>query len=436
MSLKPPALTNYREAVEYMYSQLPMFQRVGPKAFKADLKNIEGLAENLHHPEKSFQSIHIAGTNGKGSVSHILAAVLQQAGYRTGLYTSPHYRDFRERIKIDGEMISEDFIIDFLNRTQSMTLEIQPSFFELGVAMAFDYFRDQKVDIAVIETGLGGRLDSTNIITPVLSVITNIGLDHTQFLGDTLPEIAVEKAGIIKEKVPVVIGESQRETEGVFSEVAARKNSDLSFADKNIEVSMQTLNFTHSEAEIRIRGLETTRVLKVNLLGQYQAKNLTTSLQAIFELRKLGWNITDEHLSKGLENLRTLTGFMGRMQILQNSPMVLADSAHNREGMVLLRNELQNFSFNKLLVVLAIVSDKDPKGILSYLPPSALYFFSKAQIPRGMEKEALREKAAHYGLIGKSYPTVGEAYQAALKKAEKNDLILVCGSIFTVAEVI
>nr|MBS0037229.1 bifunctional folylpolyglutamate synthase/dihydrofolate synthase [Saprospiraceae bacterium] len=436
MSSKPPALTNYREAVEYMYSQLPMFQRVGPKAFKADLKNIEGLAENLHHPEKSFQSIHIAGTNGKGSVSHILAAVLQQAGYRTGLYTSPHYRDFRERIKIDGEMISEDFVIDFLNRTQSMTLEIQPSFFELGVAMAFDYFRDQKVDIAVIETGLGGRLDSTNIITPVLSVITNIGFDHTQFLGETLAEIAAEKAGIIKEKVPVVIGESQSETEGVFSEVAARKNSDLSFADKNIEVSMQTLNFTHSKAEIRVRGLETTRVLKVNLLGQYQAKNLTTSLQAIFELRKLGWKITDEHLSNGLENLRTLTGFMGRMQILHSSPMVLADSAHNREGMVLLRDELQNFTYNKLLVVLAIVSDKDPKGILGNLPPSAMYFFSKAQIPRGMEQEELREKATHYGLIGESYPTVMEAYQAALKKADKKDLILVCGSIFTVAEVI
>ena len=434
--MRHPLIKTYREAVSYLHSQLPMYQRVGPKAFKTDLSNILQLCQNLQNPERGFQSIHIAGTNGKGSVSHILAAVLQKAGYKTGLYTSPHYKDFRERIKINGQCVTKEFVIDFLNKTLELTHEVKPSFFELSVAMAFDFFREEEVDIAVIETGLGGRLDSTNIIQPILSVITNIGYDHTHFLGDTLKLIAGEKAGIIKEATPVVIGESQKETREVFLNVANNKTAPITFADRQLMVKLTTAGTQYSQAEII--GVEdgSKKSLKVNLLGRYQAHNLTTALVALEELKKRDWSISEEALQDGLENIRQITGFSGRMQILNSSPTVLVDSAHNREGMKMLIEEIYFFPHKKLHVVLAIVNDKNPDSILSLLPEKGEYYFSKAQIPRGLDAEILEKTAQPYGLTGKIYPSVKQAFESALKTAGKDDLILVCGSIFTVAEVL
>ena len=431
-----PLIKTYREAVSYLLSQLPMYQRVGPKAFKTDLSNILQLCQNLQNPERGFQSIHIAGTNGKGSVSHILAAVLQKAGYKTGLYTSPHYKDFRERIKINGQCVTKEFVIAFLNKTLELTHEVKPSFFELSVAMAFNYFREQEVDIAVIETGLGGRLDSTNIIQPILSVITNIGYDHTQFLGDTLELIASEKAGIIKEATPVVIGESQKETREVFINAAKNKKAPIIFADRQLKVNLTSTGTQYSQAEINGLQDSSKKSLKVNLLGRYQAHNLTTALVALNELKKRNWSISEEALQGGLENIRKLTGFSGRMQILGSSPTVLVDSAHNREGMKMLIEEISFFPHKNLHVILATVNDKNPENILSLLPKKGDYYFSKAKIPRGMDAGILKKTAQSYGLTGNTYPSVKQAFESALKTAGKDDLILVCGSIFTVAEVL
>lgn len=429
-------ITDYQQAIDFLYQQLPMFQRVGPRAFKADLNNITQLLAELGNPERKFRSIHIAGTNGKGSVSHILAAVLHRSGLKTGLYTSPHYKDFRERIKIDGVLIEEDFVIDFVNRINALSLQLRPSFFEITVAMAFEYFNYKGVDVAVIETGLGGRLDSTNVIDPIISVITNIGLDHTQFLGDTLPLIAGEKAGIIKSGRPVVIGETQTETQPVFLSKAAESEAPISFADQIYDIELKTLDNGYSTAEVFKNKQLLYSGIKINLLGGYQAKNLVTSFQAIDVLNEHGFSIQTQHLFSALENLRQLTGFMGRMQILKTNPMVLVDSAHNREGMMKLMEELENFSFGKLHILLAVVGDKAPDEVLKLLPARAEYYFSQADIPRAMKAEVLEKKAAEFGLKGNVWATVPLAFQAALNSAEVDDMILVCGSIFTVAEVI
>ena len=436
MSSEKNLITDYQQAIDFLYKQLPMFQRVGPKAFKADLDNITQLLQALGNPERKFQSVHIAGTNGKGSVSHILAGALQCAGMKTGLYTSPHYKDFRERIKIDGQFVEKDFVMDFVNKINVLALDLQPSFFEITVAMAFDYFSQQQVDIAVVETGLGGRLDSTNVIDPLLSVITNIGFDHTEFLGNTLPLIAGEKAGIIKAGRPVVIGETQEETTAIFLKKAKDMDAPISFADQVYKIQMLSLDTGSSLAVVKKDGLLLYPGIKVNLLGAYQENNLVTAFHAIDVLSECGVKINQSHLISALENLRQLTGFMGRMQILQTEPTVLVDSAHNREGMQKLMEELSNFSYNSLHILLAVVGDKAPDEVLKLLPTDATYYFSQADIPRAMKVDLLCEKALDFGLLGSVYETVPKAFEAAITSADTGDMVLVCGSIFTVAEVI
>lgn len=428
--------SNYPEALEFLYSQLPMFQRVGPKAFKTNLDHILELVNHLGNPENQFKSIHIAGTNGKGSVSHIIAAIFQSAGYKTGLYTSPHYKDFRERIKINGAPVTEDFVVDFVNRVSDLSLKLRPSFFEISVAMAFEYFKSEEVDIAVIETGLGGRLDSTNIIKPEISVITNIGLDHTQFLGHTLQAIAAEKAGIIKNGVPVIVGKTQAETHAVFQNKAETSSSPLFFADQKYRTKLTRKSMGRSVLDFFENDRPIYQELEVDLMGNYQEENLNTALTAAIALRDMGYEISDFAIKTALSEVRQLTGFKGRMQILGMNPLILVDSAHNREGMQMLLKEISTIEFDRLKIVLGLVADKDPTPLLSLLPNSADYYFAKANIPRGMEADSLKNSASKCGLKGNAYSGLEQAYLDALKQAGPNDLVLVCGSIFTVAEVI
>lgn len=390
-----------------------MYQRVGQAAYKADLAATVHLANYLNNPEKSFKSIHVAGTNGKGSTSHMLASVFQEAGYKTGLYTSPHLKDFRERIKINGEMIPEESVTKFINTHKSYFETHQLSFFEMTVGLAFDYFRSEKVDIAIIEVGMGGRLDSTNIITPELSIITNIGLDHTQFLGDTLEKVAVEKAGIIKGNIPVVIGETHPETEAVFQRFALEKVTSVVFADKDMLSPYQS-----------------------DLKGSYQKKNIQTVSVALKILQNQGWNISQENISKGIANTISNTGLMGRWQILNETPKVICDTGHNKEGLELVMAQLKAERFEKLHIVLGVVSDKDLKSILPLFPKAATYYFCKPKIPRGLDASLLAVRALEFGLKGSEYITVDSAYQSALKQASDEDLIFVGGSTFVVAEVV
>ena len=426
----------YLATLDFLYAQLPMFQRVGAVAFKKDLGNTKALCKALGNPEKRLRCIHVAGTNGKGSVSHMLAAILQASGYKTGLYTSPHLRDFRERIRIDGEMIAEQEVVDFTEKMRSHMAEVHPSFFELTVAMAFDHFAKYEVDVAVIETGLGGRLDSTNVITPILSVITNIGWDHMDLLGDTLPLIAAEKAGIIKADVPVVIGEYQEELAYVFEQQANERRALLKFASKSWEahktgeVSGKQFFDVFKNGKLKIHGLATDQ------LGIYQAKNLVTVLAAVEQLQSQGWELEEKQLRDGLLSVGKLTGFVGRWSILQHEPLVVADTAHNEAGIKLLLEQIAQTPHERLHMVLSMVKDKDIDKVLSLLPKNAIYYFSKASIPRGMEAVLLFEKAAQYGLNGATYPTLQKAYAAALSQAEKHDLVLIGGSTFTVAELI
>lgn len=390
-----------------------MYQRVGDSAYKADLAATINLADYLNNPENTFKSFHIAGTNGKGSTSHMLASVFQEAGYKTGLYTSPHLKDFRERIKINGEMIPEAKVSQFINTHKSFFELNQLSFFEMTVGLAFDYFRSEKVDIAIVEVGMGGRLDSTNIITPELSIITNIGLDHTKFLGDTIEKIAVEKAGVIKENVPVVIGESIADTMSVFNTIASEKNAPLTFADQEAYLSLDS-----------------------DLKGIYQKKNIQTVSVALNILRNKGWEISDENISKGLLNTIDNTGLMGRWQILRQSPKVICDTGHNKEGLELVMQQLKAEFYNQLHVVLGVVSDKDLDSVLPFFPKNAIYYFCKPSIPRGLEASLLKSQAHAYGLKGEGYPSVDTAYRSALNQASENDLIFVGGSTFVVAEVL
>jgi dihydrofolate synthase / folylpolyglutamate synthase len=404
---------NYPETLDYLFSQLPMYQRIGNAAYKANLDNTYRLSEILNHPEKQFKSVHIAGTNGKGSTSHMLASVLQEAGYKVGLYTSPHLKDFRERIKINGAMISENEVIDFVKEYKNEFEKIQLSFFEWTVGLAFHYFANQKVDIAIIETGLGGRLDSTNIVTPEVAVITNISMDHTQFLGNTLAKIAAEKAGIIKPTIPVIIGETQSEIKHVFIEKAKQLNAPIQFADEY-----------------------PTQEYESDLKGAYQQKNKKTVVATIQTLQQLGWDITQNHIINGLQNVVNNTGLMGRWQVLNKQPFTVCDTGHNEAGIKLILAQLAEQDYEKLHFVLGVVNDKDITNILQLLPKHAIYYFCQANIPRALEVYILAEKATAVGLSGTTFPTVEAAYQAAQKNATAQDMIFIGGSTFVVAEVV
>ncbi len=403
---------NYDETLEWMFSLLPMYQRQGKTAFKKDLNNISRLSAHLGNPHNKFKSIHVAGTNGKGSVSHMLASILQSAGYNTGLYTSPHLKDFRERIRINGKMIRKNCVINFIKRNKRFIEKNNLSFFELTVGLAFEQFAKKKVDIAIIETGLGGRLDSTNIIIPELSIITNISLDHTHMLGDTPEKIAYEKAGIIKKNIPVVIGEWTAETLAVFKEVALEKNAPLYLAQEKEKIPL------------------------TDLKGKYQKKNIKTVLQGIEVLKEKAFNISDKNIEEGLKNVTKNTGLRGRWEILQKHPLVIADTAHNEAGLKEVMEQLMSLSYHQLHIVLSMVNDKEIEKILPLFPKNARYYFAKANIPRGLDADVLRKKAHKYQLSGEKYSSIGEAYQSALKEAGPEDLIFIGGSTFTVAEVI
>ena len=426
---------NYDETLAYLYSQLPLFSRIGAAAYKEDITNTVKLCEAIGNPQDKIKTVHIAGTNGKGSTSHMLASILQECGYKTGLYTSPHLRDFRERIKINGQMISKKFITDFVAGIRPVSELIQPSFFELSVAMALQYFYEEAVDIAIIETGLGGRLDSTNIILPELAIITNIGYDHMNILGNTLEKIAYEKAGIIKPAVPVIMGETLPETIRVFINQAAIKNAPIRFAEKTFGVL--AVNLTHEELDVTVEELDTGKQLNysLDLNGIYQQKNLCTVLTAATELRKLGFLLEEEKVKKALSRVKLTTGLYGRWDVLQKHPMVVLDVAHNADGIKQLLLQISLCTYDKLHIVIGIVKDKDIESILVLLPKDATYYFTRAHIPRATPEEELQEKARQHQLTGERYSDVNIALSDALKNATSVDLIIICGSVFLVGEV-
>ena len=427
----------YQETIDYLYLHLPMFSRIGAAAYKKDLHNTIELCNALDNPQTKFKSIHVAGTNGKGSTSHMLAAILQQAGYKTGLYTSPHLTDFRERIKINGEMIHEEFVIEFTKRTKKITEEIQPSFFELTVAMAFDFFAKEEVDIAVIETGLGGRLDSTNIITPILSVITNIGYDHMNILGDTLELIAYEKAGIIKQHVPVVIGEYLPETKTIFTNKATAQNAPIHFAQEEYSISNIVSKKYTLECDVTSLKNNYSKNFILDLNGLYQTKNLRTVLCAENILMEQGFVISNEAEKLALANVKKLTGLHGRWEVIADEPTIVLDVAHNEDGIKQILEQLLvvRKKYNALHIITGMVKDKDAEKVLSILPKDAAYYFTNAHIPRALPAKELQEKAAIYNLTGEVFDDVNDAVINAKKNAKKTDLIIVCGSVFLVGEV-
>jgi dihydrofolate synthase/folylpolyglutamate synthase len=426
---------NYPQTVDYLFTRLPLFSRIGAAAIKKDLTNTIKLCEALNNPQEKFRSVHVAGTNGKGSTSHMLAAILQTAGYTTGLYTSPHLHDFRERIKVNGEMCSETFVTGFTEKIQPLIDEIEPSFFEITVAMAFEYFADKKVDIVIIETGLGGRLDSTNIVTPELSIITNIGWDHMQLLGDTLEKIAYEKAGIIKEKVPVVIGETSAETKDVFINQAKEKGAPVVFADDLRYIDAFSNENGYLQIVVDDRKKDEKPLFHLDLNGLYQRKNLLTVLEAVHQLQLQGWNISRENVMEGLHHVKKLTGLHGRWEVVHHNPKIVLDVAHNVDGIKQLAEQLEFESFSHLHIVLGIVKDKDVDEVLKHLPRYATYYFTKAQIPRALDETDLQQKAKEYGLNGRTFTEVNLALKEVQTHVKENDLVLVCGSVFLVAEV-
>lgn len=404
----------YQETLDWLFNQLPMYQLQGASAYKKDLTNVHILMDYFEHPEKKLQCIHVAGTNGKGSCSHMLASVLQEAGYTVGLYTSPHLKDFRERIKINGVMIPEDFVCDFVNQHQSFFEANDMSFFEMSVGLAFDYFAKEKIDIAVIEVGMGGRLDATNFILPLVSVITNIGLDHTQFLGNTLAAIASEKAGIIKSDIPVVIGEFTTETQPVFLAKAKENKSNLYFASDLIATTFPS-----------------------DLIGDYQVHNKKTVIQTLTVLNQhTAFQTTEAHWKTGLSQVVKNTGLQGRWQQLNELPKTICDTAHNTHGLTIVLNQIQKESFDQLHFVLGVVNDKDLDEVLPLFPKNAEYYFCKPNIPRGLEATILAQKAAQFGLYGKIYNSVSAAYAKAKQNAQPTDFIYVGGSTFVVAEIL
>ncbi len=404
---------NYSDTVNWMFNQLPMYQNKGKSAYKADLSNTILLANHLKNPEHKFKSIHVAGTNGKGSTSHMIASILQEAGYNVGLYTSPHLIDFRERIKINGTPISEEFIVQFIGQNKLFFEANALSFFEMTVGLAFDYFAKQVPDIVIVEVGLGGRLDSTNIVTPEVSVITNIGLDHTQFLGNTITEIAREKGGIIKPKIPVVIGETQNETKSVFNELARANNAPIYFADQLLKDSYES-----------------------DLKGSYQANNIKSALQTIVEIEKKDFTIDESAIKRGLLSVVKNTGLQGRWQILQEQPKLICDTAHNKEGLTYVMKQLNEEHYNSLHIVLGMVNDKNLETIIALFPKHATYYFCRPNILRGLDAETLRDFFIKNGFVGMAYDSVPEGLKSAKNNAEKSDLIYVGGSTFVVAEII
>ena len=400
----------YQQTLDWMFSQLPMYQKEGKTAFKKDLTNIIAFSKELNFPEKKFKTIHVGGTNGKGSTSHMLASILREADYKVGLYTSPHLKSFTERIRINGDEISKSKVTSFIEKHKVFLEKQKLSFFEMTVGLAFDYFENEKIDVAIIEVGLGGRLDSTNIITPEISVITNIGLDHTQFLGDTLPEIAFEKAGIIKQNVPVVIGEKQSEVESVFLRKAKECSSVISFASSD------------------------EKKYKTDLLGDYQISNAKTAVTAVRQLKN--FNVSEKNILKGLMSVVENTNLKGRWQVLQENPKVICDTAHNAEGLKIVLNQLKKENYKKLHIILGVVSDKKLEDVLPLFPEEAIYYFCKPNIPRGLSEDFLQQKAEEFNLLGEKYSTVELAYKSALASAYQDDVIYIGGSTFVVAEVI
>jgi dihydrofolate synthase/folylpolyglutamate synthase len=422
-------MESYQQTLDYLYESLPMFQRIGAAAYKNDLTNTIALCKTLGNPERKFKSVHIAGTNGKGSSSHMLAAILQTAGYKTGLYTSPHLKEFTERIKINGEDVSHSFVIDFVNRTKPVLEEIKPSFFETTVAMAFDYFARQNVDVAVIEVGLGGRLDSTNVILPEISLITNISWDHANLLGDTLQKIAAEKAGIIKPGIPVVISEHQPEVATVFIEKATQENSPITFASANSQIK----NLGDGHYEVLIDSIKETYQLQ--LKGDYQQMNLAGVLATINELRKKGFKISQKNIVEGLQNTIKLTQLKGRWQKLGDHPLVVCDTGHNEAGIREVLKQIGKQKFTILHLIWGMVNDKDPGRVLALLPKNARYYFCQAKIPRAMNALELKGKARAYQLAGEVVEDVNEAIERARKCSAPDDMIFIGGSTFVVAEI-
>ncbi len=425
----------YQQTIDYLYAQLPMFSRIGSAAYKEDLHNTITLCNSIGNPQNAFKTIHIAGTNGKGSTSHMLAAILQSAGYKTGLYTSPHIKDFRERIRVNGEMIKEKAVVEFVARTKVISDEISPSFFELTVAMAFDYFAVEQCDIAVIETGLGGLLDSTNVITPILSIITNIGYDHQHILGNTLQEIAIQKAGIIKENVPVVIGETLFETKQIFIDTANKKNAEIFFASE----MFYTINTTFENNKLicEVNNIMTCKTItyQLGLTGLYQAKNICTVLESVEQLKNIGIEISEVSLKNGLLNVKEMTGLRGRWDVLQQNPTIITDVAHNKDGIEQVLFQLKTTYRNaNIHFVLGFVKDKDVEQVLSLFPKNARYYFTNAHIPRALPVVELSEKAAMVGLAGENFDNINDAIAIAKANATANDVIMICGSFFVIAE--
>ena len=423
---------NYEETIAYLFNSAPLFQQIGSGAYKDGLQNTLALDEHFNHPHKKFKTIHVAGTNGKGSCSHTLAAILQNAGYKVGLYTSPHLIDFRERIRVNGEPVSKSFVIDFVKNERAFFEPLQPSFFELATSMAFEYFAEQKVDVAVIEVGLGGRLDCTNIIHPDLCIITNISLDHIQFLGNTLAKIAGEKAGIIKAGVPVVIGETTPETKSVFESKASEMKAPIFFAEEEHLVISSEINsengFTYQTNKIKN--------LKGELGGLYQLKNTNTLLSAITRLNKLGYELTETDIREGFAHVCELTGLKGRWQTLQDNPKIICDAGHNVGGIQYITEQLKRQKYKTLRIIMGMVNDKDIRGVLAMMPKNAIYYFTKASVKRALPEQELAMLGMQSGLKGKQYPTVAEALIAAKKDSDTNDLIFVGGSSFIVADLL
>ena len=429
-------IMTYQETLEWMFNKLPMYQRIGAAAYKADLNNTIQLLDLLDNPHNSFKSVHVAGTNGKGSVSHTLASVFQEAGYKTGLYTSPHLRDFRERIRINGEMIPEENVVQFIDTYKDKFESMELSFFEMTVGMAFDYFRNEKVDIAIVEVGMGGRLDSTNLITPELSIITNIDFDHTKFLGDTRAKIAYEKAGIIKPGIPVVIGETHPETEQVFIDKAKECGSPIYFADQIFDCDkIYFESFTEQKFDVWKNSELYMEALEIPLMGNYQQKNLTTVMCAIDLLRDK-FNLSDDDIRDGIGKVIRNTHLMGRWQILCKDPLTIADTGHNVAGITEVVRQLAEMHYGKLHFVLGMVNDKDIDSVLQLLPRGAEYYFCKADIPRGLDAHILAEKAFDMGLRGQVFESVSHAYRSAVNNAHFGDVVFIGGSNFTVAEVV
>jgi dihydrofolate synthase/folylpolyglutamate synthase len=427
----------YTQTLDFLFSQLPAYHRIGKAAYRSDLKNIILLDNYFKNPHLKYPTIHVAGTNGKGSVTHMIASVLQEAGYKTGLYTSPHLKDFRERIKVNGEMISENEVVTFVTKHKDIIESLKPSFFEMTVAMAFNYFAECNVDVAVIEVGLGGRLDSTNIIKPVLSVITNIGHDHLDLLGDTLEKIAVEKAGIIKRNIPVIISETQTETKNVFINKAEENDTSIMFADEVFSCDLKQNKNLTSGREYLMTELSTNNKLKGKtfLGGDYQSKNL----QAVFAAFKLLENIftvSEENVSEGIRNVIINTGIQGRWQILSSSPLTICDTGHNKEGLEYVMNQIKRVPRSALHIVIGFVNDKDLGSVLPLFPTDAIYYFTKASVPRALNELKLKMEAEKYGLAGQSYPDVRTALYSARKQANESDVIFIGGSTFVVAEIV